>query len=73
VAYSATVWRTGGLLISLFGASIIQAGVGAYWYRLAISMIFAFVGLAWVRSDYPALGKPAFDWNHCWLVSESAR
>jgi AAHS family 4-hydroxybenzoate transporter-like MFS transporter len=57
VAYSATVGRTGGLMSSLFGASIIQAGAGAYWYTLAISMIFAFVGLAWVRSHYPALGK----------------
>jgi len=57
VAYSATVGRTGGLLSSLFGASIIQAGTGAYWYTLAISMIFAFAGLAWVRSHYPAMAK----------------
>jgi AAHS family 4-hydroxybenzoate transporter-like MFS transporter len=57
VAYAATVGRTGGLLSSLFGASIIQAGSGAYWYTLAISMIFSFAGLAWVRSHYPAMGK----------------
>jgi len=57
VAYSATVGRTGGLLSSLFGASIIQAGAGGYWYTLAISMIFAFAGLAWVRSHYPAMAK----------------
>jgi AAHS family 4-hydroxybenzoate transporter-like MFS transporter len=58
VAYAATIGRVGGLLSSLFGASIIQAGTKTYWFVLAISMVFAFTGLAWVRSHYPAIGKP---------------
>jgi AAHS family 4-hydroxybenzoate transporter-like MFS transporter len=58
-AYAATAGRVGGLLSSLLGASVIQAGAGAYWYALAISMVLAFVGLAWVRSHYPAMGKVA--------------
>jgi AAHS family 4-hydroxybenzoate transporter-like MFS transporter len=57
VAYAATLGRIGGLLSSLFGASVIQAGGGTYWYALAISMMCAFAGLAWVRSHYPAMGR----------------
>jgi AAHS family 4-hydroxybenzoate transporter-like MFS transporter len=57
VAYAATLGRIGGLLSSLFGASVIQAGAGTYWYALAISMMCAFAGLAWVRSHYPAMGR----------------
>jgi AAHS family 4-hydroxybenzoate transporter-like MFS transporter len=58
VAYAATVGRVGGLLSSLLGAYIIQAGAGTYWSGSAISMVCAFAGLAWVRSHYPAIGKP---------------
>jgi AAHS family 4-hydroxybenzoate transporter-like MFS transporter len=57
VAYSAAIGRAGGLLSSLFGSSIIQAGAGTYWQTLAIAMLCAFAGLAWVRSHYPAIGK----------------
>ncbi|MGA3025641.1 MAG: MFS transporter [Bryobacteraceae bacterium] len=57
VAYSTAIGRVGGLLSSLFGAAIIQAGTAAYWYALAMAMICAFAGLAWVRSHYPAMGK----------------
>jgi MFS transporter, AAHS family, 4-hydroxybenzoate transporter len=57
VAYAASLGRVGGLLSSLLGASVIQAGGGAYWYALAIAMVLAFAGLAWVRSHYPAMGK----------------
>lgn len=57
VAYAASLGRFGGLLSSLLGASIIQPGGGAYWYALAIAMVCAFAGLAWVRSHYPAMGK----------------
>jgi len=57
VAYAATLGRTGGLLSSLLGASIIHPGVGTYWYALAIAMLCAFAGLAWARSPYPAIGK----------------
>jgi AAHS family 4-hydroxybenzoate transporter-like MFS transporter len=59
VAYSASVGRIGGLLASLLGASVIQAGAGAYWYALAIAMVFACAGLAWVRSHFPAMGGNA--------------
>jgi AAHS family 4-hydroxybenzoate transporter-like MFS transporter len=56
VAYAASVGRMGGLLSSLCGAVIIQAGSGAYWYALAGAMVCAFAGLAWVRSHFPAPG-----------------
>jgi len=55
VAYAATVGRIGGVLSSLFGAAIIQAGAQAYWYTLATTMVCAFLGLAWVRSHFPAI------------------
>ena len=58
VAYSSALGRTGGLLSSLFGSLVIQAGSGVYWQVLAVSMVFAFAGLAWVRSHYPRIGKP---------------
>jgi AAHS family 4-hydroxybenzoate transporter-like MFS transporter len=57
VAYAASVGRVGAILSSLFGAAIIQAGTAAYWYSLAIAMVCAFAGLAWVRSHFPAIGK----------------
>jgi AAHS family 4-hydroxybenzoate transporter-like MFS transporter len=55
VAYSSTVGRAGGLLSSLFGSSVIQAGI--YFQALAIAMVCAFAGLAWVRSHFPAIAK----------------
>jgi MFS transporter, AAHS family, 4-hydroxybenzoate transporter len=57
VAYAASLGRLGGLVSSLLGASVIQAGHGAFWYALAIAMVLAFAGLAWVRSHYPAMAK----------------
>ena len=57
VAYAASIGRVGGLLSSLCGAAIIQAGTAAYWYTLAGAMVCAFAGLAWVRSHFPAIGK----------------
>lgn len=55
VAYSSAMGRTGGLLASLFGSHIIQAGPAAYWESLAVAMVIAAGGLAWVRSHYPAI------------------
>ncbi len=55
VAYAASLGRAGGLLSSLFGASIVQAGPNTYWQALAIAMVCSAVGLAWVRSHYPAI------------------
>ena len=55
VAYSASIGRAGGLLSSLLGASIIQAGPRTYWYAMALAMVCSFAGLAWVRSHFPAL------------------
>src|SRR5580700_9591640 len=57
VAYAATLGRFGGLLTSLFGALVIQAGAKTYWSVLAAAMVCAFAGLAWVRSHYPAIGR----------------
>jgi MFS transporter, AAHS family, 4-hydroxybenzoate transporter len=55
VAYSSAMGRTGGLLASLFGSHIIQVGPAAYWESLAVAMVVAAGGLAWVRSHYPAI------------------
>src|SRR5262252_67642 len=49
VAYSAAIGRVGGLLSSLFGAHVIQTGGGTFWQTLAVAMVFAAGGLAWVR------------------------
>jgi len=57
VAYSASIGRAGGLLSSLFGAWIIQAGASAYWQALAVAMVCSAAGLAWVRSHYPSMRK----------------
>lgn len=57
VAYSVTVGRGGGLLSSLLGASIIQAGDSRYWLALALVMVCAAAGLACVRNHYPPVGK----------------
>jgi MFS transporter, AAHS family, 4-hydroxybenzoate transporter len=59
IAYSATVGRIGGLVSSLFGAYLIQAGAGTYWQALAVSMVFAFAGLAWVRGHYRSFQRSA--------------
>jgi MFS transporter, AAHS family, 4-hydroxybenzoate transporter len=60
VAYAGTIGRAGGLLSSLFGATVIQGGAGAYWNTLAISMIVAFAGLTLVRNHIPAVRT----WRH---------
>ena len=57
VAYSAAFGRMGGLLSSWFGSHIIQAGLGTFWQTLAVAMVLAAAGLAWVRSHYPAISK----------------
>jgi MFS transporter, AAHS family, 4-hydroxybenzoate transporter len=57
LAYCSMVGRTGGLLSSLFGASIIQAGASRYWQVLALAMVCAAAGLAWVHNHYPAVRK----------------
>jgi MFS transporter, AAHS family, 4-hydroxybenzoate transporter len=59
IAYSATIGRIGGLVSSLFGAYLIQAGAGAYWEALAVSMVLAFAGLAWVRGHYKSVQRSA--------------
>jgi len=53
VAWAASVGRVGGLVSSLGGAAIIQAGSGAYLGVLAIAMMFTFLGLAAVRNHCP--------------------
>lgn len=58
IAYAATLGRIGGLLSSLFGSSVIQAGAARYWEALAIAMLLAGAGLACVRNHYPAIGSP---------------
>jgi AAHS family 4-hydroxybenzoate transporter-like MFS transporter len=57
VAYSATIGRIGGLVSSLLGAAVIQAGATAFWMTGAITMVSAFAGLVWVRSHFPAMKR----------------
>jgi AAHS family 4-hydroxybenzoate transporter-like MFS transporter len=57
VAWAASLGRAGGLFSSLFGSYVIQAGPAAYWQALAVAMVLAFAGLAWVRSHYPGVGQ----------------
>jgi MFS transporter, AAHS family, 4-hydroxybenzoate transporter len=55
IAYAAGIGRAGGIVSSIGGAAIIAAGPGAYWGTLAVSMVIAFAGLAWVRGHIPAI------------------
>ena len=55
VAYAATMGRIGGLLSSLAGGVLMQGGGSAYWNVLAVSMVVAFGGIAWVRSHIPVM------------------
>lgn len=55
IAYSSAMGRTGGLFASLYGSHVIQVGPSAYWGSLAVAMVVAAAGLAWVRSHYPAI------------------
>ena len=57
IAYSAAIGRTGGLLSSVFGSYFIQLGARSYWLTLAVAMLCASAGLAWVRSHYPAIRR----------------
>ena len=53
VAYMTAAGRLGGVLSSLFGFALIQAG-GAFWYGYAIAMLCTFAGLFRVRRHIPA-------------------
>jgi AAHS family 4-hydroxybenzoate transporter-like MFS transporter len=53
IACAAAVGRVGGLVGSLGGAMIIQAGSGFFLLYLAIAMAGTFVGIAIVRNHYP--------------------
>ena len=57
VAYAAAMGRTGGVISSLFGAVLIQAGPVVFWWAMAAAMVAAFAGLAWVRNHFAAVGK----------------
>jgi AAHS family 4-hydroxybenzoate transporter-like MFS transporter len=57
VAYAATIGRIGGLISSLAGAWVIQAGATTFWMTGAITMMAAFAGLVWVRSHFPAMQR----------------
>ena len=57
VAYAAAMGRTGGVISSLFGAVLIQAGPIVFWWAMAAAMVVAFAGLAWVRNHFAAVGK----------------
>jgi len=50
VAYASAIGRTGGVISSLFGAVLIQAGPVVFWWAMGAAMIAVFAGLAWVRN-----------------------
>jgi len=58
IACAGAAGRCGGILSSLAGAAIIQAGSGAYLALLALSMGVTFAGLAIVRNHYPGRRAP---------------
>lgn len=53
VACAAAAGRVGGIMSSLGGAAIIQAGSAAFLSVLAVTMLVTFIGLAIVRNHYP--------------------
>jgi AAHS family 4-hydroxybenzoate transporter-like MFS transporter len=57
VAYASAAGRVGGIFSSVFGATIIGMGAGAYWGFVAVSLVIAFVGLALVGRHFPAAGR----------------
>ena len=57
VAYAAAMGRTGGVISSLFGAVLIQAGPVVFWWAMAAAMVAVFAGLAWVRNHVVAVGE----------------
>jgi AAHS family 4-hydroxybenzoate transporter-like MFS transporter len=54
IACAAAMGRVGGIMSSLGGAAIIQAGSSVYLIVLVLSMVVTFAGLAIVRNHYPA-------------------
>jgi MFS transporter, AAHS family, 4-hydroxybenzoate transporter len=52
-AFAGAIGRFGGLLSSVVGSAIIQAGSGAFLGFLAVCSIFAFLGLALVGNHFP--------------------
>lgn len=57
VAYAAAIGRIGGVISSLFGAVLIQAGPVVFWWAMAAAMVVVFGGLAWVRNHFAAVGE----------------
>jgi AAHS family 4-hydroxybenzoate transporter-like MFS transporter len=57
VAYASAIGRTGGVISSLFGAVLIQAGPAVFWWAMAAAMVAVFAGLAWVRNHVAAVGE----------------
>jgi AAHS family 4-hydroxybenzoate transporter-like MFS transporter len=56
VAYMAAVGRIGGVLSSIFGSLLIQAG-GAFWIAYAVAMLCACAGVFEVRRHIPGSRK----------------
>ncbi|HXT25230.1 MAG TPA: MFS transporter, partial [Candidatus Eisenbacteria bacterium] len=57
VAYSVMVGRVGGLVSSLLGGPLIRVGASPYWIALGLAMVFAAVGLGWIRNHYPSVRR----------------
>jgi AAHS family 4-hydroxybenzoate transporter-like MFS transporter len=54
IAWAAAIGRAGGIVSSVFGASVIASGAATYWTAIAVSMVLAFVGVAVIASHIPA-------------------
>jgi AAHS family 4-hydroxybenzoate transporter-like MFS transporter len=62
IAYASSIGRIGGLISSLAGAGVIQAGASAYWLSLAAAMTVAVAGIAWMRNHFSGSKTP--QWTH---------
>ena len=57
IAWAAAIGRAGGVVSSVFGASVIASGAAAYWGAIAFAMALAFVGVAVIAGHIPAPQK----------------
>ncbi len=57
IAWAAAIGRAGGVVSSVFGASVIASGAATYWIAIAISMVLAFAGVALIGRHIPAPEK----------------
>jgi len=57
IAWAAAIGRAGGIVSSVFGASVIASGAATYWVAIAVSMVLAFAGVAVIARHIPGPEK----------------